>query len=82
MNASARTQWTTVGWAASLLTPLALVAVLMRLDAIHPLIGGLAFGVAAWLAWAAIRFARAPLRASRTAPHPRRWRRTALHLPR
>jgi hypothetical protein len=67
-----------VSWAAGLLVPLALVAVLVHLDAIDPLVGSLAFGLAASLAWAAIRFARAPLRA-RTTPHPRRWRRTGLH---
>jgi hypothetical protein len=69
------------GWTASLLVPLALVTVLVRLDAVDPLVWGLAFGVATWLAWAATRFARAPLRAVRTAPRRQRWRRTRLHIP-
>jgi threonine/homoserine/homoserine lactone efflux protein len=73
-----RAPWSALGWVAGLLVPLALVAVLVHLDAIDPMVGGLAVGLAASLAWAAIRFARAPLRL-RAAPHSRRWRRTGLH---
>jgi len=80
-HAHARALLATAGWAVSLVIPLALVVLLVCLDAIDPLIGSLAFGVASWLAWAAIRFAQAPLRSHRTALHPRRWRWTALHHP-
>lgn len=71
-----------VGWATSLLVLLALVIVLVRLDAMDPLVWGLASGVAAWLAWAAIRFARAPMHTPRAASRQRRWRRSGQSLSR
>lgn len=61
------------GWAAGLLLLLALALALVRLDAIDPLVGSVAVGMGAGLAWATRCFARKPLRAPRTAARHRRW---------
>lgn len=69
---------TAAGWAAGLLVLLALTLILVRLDAIDPLVGSVAMGMGAWLAWAARRFARTPLLAPRTAARHRRWLRAGV----
>jgi len=72
------TRWA-AGLVGSMLAALGLTAVLLRLDAAHPLVAGLAVSTAVWLAWVAFHFALGPLRAARA--EERRGRAGAIASP-